>query len=55
MRDVIFVALFAEEELAVHGKVLLGGFVADERVEVRLVVAGFWAQDAAHPLGFLLA
>ena len=53
--DVVFVSLLAEEELAVHGKVLFYGIVGDERVEVGLVGARFRAQDSPEALGFLLS
>ena len=41
--------------VAVQGKILLDRVAGHDGIEVRLVVALFWAKNAAQPLRFLLA
>lgn len=53
--DGVAVALFSQKELALHGEFLFAGVVADDGVEVGLVIAGFGAEDAAEALSFFLA
>src|SRR5512140_3793914 len=52
--DGVRVALLAEEELALHGELLLDGVARDQRVEGGLVALLLRPQDAAQPLRLLL-
>lgn len=45
--DEVAVALLGEEQLGVAGEFLLGGFAADERLEVAPVPLTLGAQDEA--------
>ena len=53
VHDVVLVALFGQEPLAVEGEVLLDGLGGDERVEARLTALR--SEDPPQPLCLFLA